>query len=208
MAQAERGLAADLSVGLTLQAARGRWGKQLVEVETDGVHALEIALLDSSNRLQPHALPHLEVRAYLPSRDRRRPLGRCTGVSGPGGSVFANLGDWARASGVRCDLPRVQAQLAVLAIARGPRGQHVSQAGRMSSAARSAVRSSCRLADGVPRGIDVRTNEPRGGPEGRRVHDRPTPVPRATRSSSSCSNVSLIISAAPVPAASRASFEG
>src|SRR3990172_2744709 len=33
-------------------------------------------------------------------------------------------------------------------------------------------------------------------------------VPRATRSSSSCPNVSTIASAAPVPAASRASFEG
>src|SRR5262249_38723516 len=40
------------------------------------------------------------------------------------------------------------------------------------------------------------------------VHDRPTLAPRLARSSSSCSNVSLIASAAPVPAASRASFEG
>ena len=42
----------------------------------------------------------------------------------------------------------------------------------------------------------------------RRLHDRPTLAPRVTRSSSSCSNVSPIASAAPVPAASRASFEG
>ena len=42
----------------------------------------------------------------------------------------------------------------------------------------------------------------------RRLHDRPSLAPRVTRSSSSCSNVSPIASAAPVPAASRASFEG
>ena len=42
----------------------------------------------------------------------------------------------------------------------------------------------------------------------RRLHDRPTLAPRVTRSSSSCANVSPIASAAPVPAASRASFEG
>jgi hypothetical protein len=35
-----------------------------------------------------------------------------------------------------------------------------------------------------------------------------TLAPRVTRSSSSCSNVSTVASAAPVPAASRASFEG
>jgi len=38
-------------------------------------------------------------------------------------------------------------------------------------------------------------------------HDRPTLTPRVRRSSSSCANVSSIASAAPVPAASRASFE-
>jgi APA family basic amino acid/polyamine antiporter len=38
--------------------------------------------------------------------------------------------------------------------------------------------------------------------------DRPTLAPRVTRSSSSCANVSSIASAAPVPAASRASLEG
>ena len=42
----------------------------------------------------------------------------------------------------------------------------------------------------------------------RRLHDRPALAPKVTRSSSSCSNVSPIASAAPVPAASRASFEG
>ena len=42
----------------------------------------------------------------------------------------------------------------------------------------------------------------------RRLHDRPTLAPRVTRTSSSCSNVSPIASAAPEPAASRASFEG
>src|SRR6185436_20114097 len=40
------------------------------------------------------------------------------------------------------------------------------------------------------------------------VHDRPMLAPRVTRSSSSCAKVSTIASAAPVPAASRASFEG
>src|SRR5262249_31270631 len=40
------------------------------------------------------------------------------------------------------------------------------------------------------------------------VHDCPTLAPRVTRSSSSWSNVSPIASAAPVPAASSASFEG
>ena len=48
----------------------------------------------------------------------------------------------------------------------------------------------------------------RAEPRDRRLHDRPTLAPRVTRSSSSCSNVSPIASAAPVPAASRASFEG
>ena len=33
-------------------------------------------------------------------------------------------------------------------------------------------------------------------------------APRVTRSSSSCANVSTVASAAPIPAASRASFEG
>src|SRR5262249_22638474 len=45
-------------------------------------------------------------------------------------------------------------------------------------------------------------------PRNRRLHDRPKLAPSVARSSSSCSNVSLIASAAPVPAASRASFEG
>src|SRR4029077_15675187 len=45
-------------------------------------------------------------------------------------------------------------------------------------------------------------------PRDRRLHDRPTLAPRVTRSSSSCANVSPIASAAPVPAASRASFGG
>jgi hypothetical protein len=90
----------------------------------------------------------------------------------------------------------------------GSPGPHVGHAGRGKQRARSAMRTDCPLAYGVPRGIEVRTNEPGGGPEGRRVHDRPTLAPRAARSSSSCSNVSLITSAAPVPAASRASFEG
>src|SRR5262249_14603681 len=40
------------------------------------------------------------------------------------------------------------------------------------------------------------------------LHVRPVLAPRVTRSSSSCPNVSPIASAAPVPAASRASFEG
>ena len=44
-------------------------------------------------------------------------------------------------------------------------------------------------------------------PRDRRRHDRPTLAPRVRRSSSSCANVSTIASAAPVPAASRASFE-
>ena len=44
-------------------------------------------------------------------------------------------------------------------------------------------------------------------PRDRRLHDRPTLAPRVRRSSSSCANVSTIASAAPVPAASRASFE-
>ena len=44
-------------------------------------------------------------------------------------------------------------------------------------------------------------------PRNRRLHDRPTLAPRVRRSSSSCANVSTIASAAPVPAASRASFE-
>src|SRR4026209_1657884 len=47
---------------------------------------------------------------------------------------------------------------------------------------------------------------PRKEPD-RRRHDRPTLAPRVRRSSSSCANVSTIASAAPVPAASRASFE-
>ena len=42
----------------------------------------------------------------------------------------------------------------------------------------------------------------------RRRHVRPTLVSKVTSSSSSCSNVSTSASAAPVPAASRASFEG
>src|SRR4026208_533755 len=42
----------------------------------------------------------------------------------------------------------------------------------------------------------------------RRLHGRATLAPRVTRSSSSCANVSTVASAAPVPAASRASFEG
>jgi hypothetical protein len=46
------------------------------------------------------------------------------------------------------------------------------------------------------------------GTRPRRLHDCPTPAPRVRRSSSSCANVSTITSAAPVPAASRASFEG
>src|SRR5687767_15487187 len=40
------------------------------------------------------------------------------------------------------------------------------------------------------------------------LHDRPTLAPKVKRRSSSCANVSTIASAAPVPAASRASFEG
>ena len=58
------------------------------------------------------------------------------------------------------------------------------------------------------RGSLPRSEEPGGRPRDRRLHDRPTLAPRVTRSSSSCSNVSPIASAAPVPAASRASFEG
>src|SRR5687768_10415302 len=46
------------------------------------------------------------------------------------------------------------------------------------------------------------------GTHPRRLHDCPTLAPRVRRSSSSCANVSTIASAAPVPAASRASFEG
>jgi hypothetical protein len=46
------------------------------------------------------------------------------------------------------------------------------------------------------------------GVRDRRPHDDPALAPRLTRSSSSCANVSTIASAAPVPAASRASFEG
>src|SRR5688572_19506695 len=45
------------------------------------------------------------------------------------------------------------------------------------------------------------------GTHPRRLHDCPTLAPRVRRSSSSCANVSTIASAAPVPAASRASFE-
>src|SRR5262249_22816668 len=48
----------------------------------------------------------------------------------------------------------------------------------------------------------------RSSPRDRRLHDGPMLALRVTRSSSSCSNGSRIISAAPVPAASRASFEG
>ena len=60
-----------------------------------------------------------------------------------------------------------------------------------------------------PRGGSLpRREEPGGRPRDRRLHDRPTLAPRVPRSSSSCSNVSPIASAAPVPAASRASFEG
>src|SRR5262245_4010201 len=59
-----------------------------------------------------------------------------------------------------------------------------------------------------PRRIEVGTNEPCGRPRDRRLHDRPELAPRVTSSSSSCMNVSPIASAAPVPAASRASFEG
>src|SRR4029453_8593862 len=44
-------------------------------------------------------------------------------------------------------------------------------------------------------------------PRDRRLHDCPTLAPRVRRSSSSCANVSTIASAAPMPAASRASFE-
>src|SRR5580698_2445617 len=43
---------------------------------------------------------------------------------------------------------------------------------------------------------------------GRRLHVRATFAPPVTRSSSSCANVSTSISAAPVPAVSRASLEG
>ena len=57
-------------------------------------------------------------------------------------------------------------------------------------------------------GFSPRSEEPGGRPRDRRLHDRPTLAPRVTRSSSSCSNVSPIASAAPVPAASRPSFEG
>jgi hypothetical protein len=41
-----------------------------------------------------------------------------------------------------------------------------------------------------------------------RRHDGPAPALRVTSSSSSCANVSTVASADPVPAASRASFEG
>ena len=58
-----------------------------------------------------------------------------------------------------------------------------------------------------PRGSLPRSEEPNGRPRDRRLHDRPTLAPRVRRSSSSCANVSTIASAAPVPAASRASFE-
>jgi hypothetical protein len=60
-----------------------------------------------------------------------------------------------------------------------------------------------------PRGGSLpRREEPGGRPRDRRLHGRPALAPRVPRSSSSCSNVSPIASAAPVPAASRASFEG
>src|SRR5262245_37245703 len=75
-----------------------------------------------------------------------------------------------------------------------PAGMRAGPAGARS-AARSVVKTDCPLAADAPRGIEV-------------AHDRPTLEPRVARRSSSCSNVSLITSAAPVPAASRASFEG
>src|SRR5262245_51963642 len=68
-----------------------------------------------------------------------------------------------------------------------------------------------RLAPLLPLGSTQSGNSPHGALQHRgagRGHDLPTLAPRVTRSSSSCSNVSPIASAAPVPAASRASFEG
>src|SRR5687768_9309261 len=59
-------------------------------------------------------------------------------------------------------------------------------------AARSAVRSDRPLAGGLPRGIEVGTNDPGGRPPDRRLHPCPKLAPRVTRSSSSCSNVSPI----------------
>jgi hypothetical protein len=70
--------------------------------------------------------------------------------------------------------------------------------------------SSPRSAPGSP-GFTLsssRSEEPGGRPRERGLHARPTLAPRVTRSSSSCWNVSTSASAAPVPAASRASFEG
>src|SRR5687767_3274936 len=67
--------------------------------------------------------------------------------------------------------------------------------------------------EGVSRPVSLPVSGPgeasyrRSWSDARRLHDRPTLAPRLTRSSSSCANVSTIASAAPVPAASRASFE-
>jgi hypothetical protein len=56
--------------------------------------------------------------------------------------------------------------------------------------------------------VDVRIGKTqRANHRGRRLYDRPMLAPRATRSSSSCSNVSNVAASAPRPA-SRASFEG